>query len=303
MRIVRYCCIATLVQSLISFIRISMAAMIIMGLVLTLTNCSASSKHVGKSRSVTERYEHRFGKNDLITSPIRVEAPKRYASNQEIWRVIARTDAISKSNDAIRLFYTRRVIPWNHRASGENQGNTDYWNREHIWPQSKGLKGNQSRKDLYNIVPADSSVNSSRGNKYFDYALCPHKECVDCRADSQRWEPPDDVKGDVARIVFYMDAVYNELSKADMLDLRLVDVMQEGRKSDFGKLDTLLAWHCADPVSQYERNRNNIISKIQGNRNRFVDEPELVSQRYGLQCEAISTHRFQPKSYVAPCAQ
>ena len=301
MRIVRYRCIATLVQSFISFIRILLATMIIVGLVLALTNCSASSKNVGKSRSVTERYEQKFRKNDSITHPIQVEAPKRYASNQEIWRVIARTDAVINSNDAIRLFYTRRVIAWNHRASGENQANTDYWNREHIWPQSKGLKGNLSRRDLYNIVPADSSVNSSRGNKYFDYASCPHKECADCRTDSQRWEPPDDVKGDVARIVFYMDAVYNEFSWVEMLNLMLVSAMQDGRKSDFGKLDTLLVWHCTDPVSQYERHRNNVISKIQGNRNRFVDEPELVMQRYGFQCESLSTHSFQPKSYLALC--
>jgi len=276
-------------------------ALLIVGLLVATLNCSTSSERVDQSNSVTQRYERTFSKSEPITDSFRVEAPKRYVSNQEIWRLIGLTDAINSSGDVIRLFYTRRVIPWNHRASGKQQGNTDYWNREHIWPQSKGLKGNQSRKDLYNIVPTDSSVNSSRGNKYFDNAACPHKECVGCKSDSQRWEPPDDVKGDVARIAFYMDAVYNESSRVELLDLRLVSSLQTDRKTDFGKLETLLAWHCADPVSQYEQNRNNIISEVQGNRNRFVDEPELVSQRYGFHCEELDAHHLQPNLKLTLC--
>lgn len=214
-------------------------------------------------------------------------APKRYLSNRDIWHALRETDAIDESKVSIRLFYSRRLISWANRASGQDQNNVDFWNREHLWPQSKGLKKNLSRMDLYNIVPTDSSINSSRGNKYFDYADCPHSECTECRADIDRWEPPDAVKGDVARVAFYMAAIYNEAALNNINDLRLVSSMPSKRREDFGRLDVLLAWHCADPVSDYERRRNHLIVQYQGNRNPFVDNPGLVENRLGVGCNDL----------------
>ena len=39
---------------------------------------------------------------------------------------------------------------------------------------------------------------------------------------------------------------------------------------------TLKRWNRDDPVSAEERRRNDLIEKLQGNRNRFIDDPELV---------------------------
>jgi hypothetical protein len=49
----------------------------------------------------------------------------------------------------------------------------------------------------------------------------------------------------------------------------------------FAVKSQILAWHWADPVDNFERNRNNVIDSMQGNRNPFIDHPELVDYLYG----------------------
>ena len=48
-----------------------------------------------------------------------------------------------------------------------------------------------------------------------------------------------------------------------------------------GVRTTLLEWHELDPVDDFERNRNNVIYSFQGNRNPFIDHPELVDFLWG----------------------
>ncbi len=52
----------------------------------------------------------------------------------------------------------------------------------------------------------------------------------------------------------------------------------------FGRLSTLLRWHCADPVSDVERRRHEAAARAQGNRNVFIDEPALVGSVFGVSC-------------------
>ena len=41
--------------------------------------------------------------------------------------------------------------------------------------------------------------------------------------------------------------------------------------------NVFLDWNAADPVSQYEINRNNVLQNLQGNRNPFIDNPYLAT--------------------------
>ena len=63
--------------------------------------------------------------------------------------------------------------------------------------------------DVHHIRPTDESVNSSRGTKDFDNGGSAHSEATDCNYDSDSWEPRDAVKGDVARMMFYMEVRYD----------------------------------------------------------------------------------------------
>ncbi|ASJ70661.1 endonuclease I family protein [Granulosicoccus antarcticus] len=200
-------------------------------------------------------------------------------SNRQSWDIIS--SAAQTSNNTIQLFYRQIAIDKNHRASGSDQNKSDYWNREHIWPQSYGLRGTPAARDLHNLVPADRTVNTSRGNKVFDWAVEPHKECLQCKVSRTSWEPPDAVKGDIARTAFYMDVRYDGGDGTP--DLSLSDAPHKDQ-AIFGHLNTLLQWHCIDPVSDEERQHNDVVAQAQGNRNLFVDKPQLAELLYAFDC-------------------
>ena len=132
-------------------------------------------------------------------------------------------------------------------------------NREHVWPQSLG-GGNTSGggADLHHIRPAEKGVNSSRGNK-------PYGETT----SKGYYEPADHVKGDVARIILYVYVRWNsEWGATDVTEV-------------FESVDILLAWCELDPVDTWEMGRNEVVEDIQGNRNTFIDYPELAWMIFG----------------------
>jgi len=131
------------------------------------------------------------------------------------------------------------------------KGEWDYpnWNREHVWPQSK--LGSAPKGDAHNLKASDVSENSRRGNLPFGYG------------SSGVYEPRDEVKGDIARILFYMTTMYTDLHISS---------------STVGSLEMLIEWHELDPVDAFEINRNNVIYGYQGNRNPYIDFPDLVDK-------------------------
>ena len=202
------------------------------------------------------------------------------------------SDAISKlysdpkNRNNVILIYSRRS------EAILNFGTSNGWNREHIWPNSYGIdKRGPAYSDLHNLQPADASVNSSRSNKIYDFSDTKdskfkkpgHPEAKMTNKDSDSWEPPAKVRGDIARAVFYMDLRYNgdNPNEKDLIltnDLSLID----SDNNFFGKLNTLINWHFNDPVDEKESFRNDLIfSEYQKNRNPFVDFPDWVEEIYG----------------------
>lgn len=155
-------------------------------------------------------------------------------------------------------------------------GGANDWNREHVWAQSHGSFGTVvgPGTDIHHLRPTDASVNSSRGNLDFDNGGTLHNECTECRYDGDSWEPPNRVKGDIARMLMYMAVRYEGNGE---IDLELVNSVNTSGPYH-GKLSTLLQWHAQDPVDAFEMRRNNVIyEKYQGNRNPFIDHPEWAN--------------------------
>ena len=193
------------------------------------------------------------------------------------------TDEDPNNTNNIICLYTG----WSYAKTNFATGNTS-WNREHVWSKSHGDFGNSppAGSDLHHLRPADVTVNSSKGNRDFDWGT---EEYIDgdgatgCKKATDIWEPRNSEKGDVARMIFYMATRYE--GENGEVDLEIVDYVNTAGNSNepfYGNLTTLLEWHLNDPVSDWEINRNNIIySNYQGNRNPFIDHPEYVALIWG----------------------
>lgn len=192
-------------------------------------------------------------------------------SYDQVWDALRETDEDPKNPNNVILFYSGVS-----RSKTMNGGNVGDWNREHTWAKSHGNFGTSKGPgtDIHNLLPTDVQVNSSRGNLDFDNGGTPVNGCNGCYKTASSFEPPDRVKGDVARILFYMATRYE---KGDRVDLELNDKLNNGTNPYHGKLSVLLKWNEMDSVDEFERNRNNIIQKWQGNRNPFIDHPEWVN--------------------------
>jgi endonuclease I len=165
------------------------------------------------------------------------------------------------------------------------------WNREHIWAKSRGDFGTSkgAGTDLHHLRVADISTNSARNNRNFDNG---GEQYIDASGfyngetqaykndENWSWEAPDNVKGDVAREMFYMAVRYEGDNNEP--DLELTDSLyNKSSKAPYhAKLSVLLEWHDSDPVDSLERVRNDIVYGFQGNRNPFIDHPEFIELIY-----------------------
>ncbi len=166
------------------------------------------------------------------------------------------------------------------------------WNREHTWSKSHGDFGDvpPAGTDLHHLRPCDSTVNTAKSNRDFDYGVTPYNDAsppsgytnfTGCYTASNAWEPRTEDKGDVARMIMYMAVRYDGDDPDYDQDLELVDYVYSDAGTTqpyYGKLATLLNWHVLDPPDARELQRHERIAERQGNRNPFVDVPVFAHQ-------------------------
>jgi len=206
-------------------------------------------------------------------------------SYSAVWDAISYTDEDPANTNNVILLYAGRSTAKTFRVNSSSS--LDAWNREHVWPKSHGFpaESQYAYTDLHHLRPADVSINSTRGNKDFDNGGTPLSEAPLNKTDSDSFEPRAAVKGDVARMIFYMDVRYEGADDSGTPNLSISNMVPTGSTApQIGKLCVLLAWHLADPVDSFEQRRNNRIYELQQNRNPFIDNPQWASSIYGSQC-------------------
>ncbi len=144
-------------------------------------------------------------------------------------------------------------------------------NTEHTWPQSRFNRAFQpdiQKTDMHHLFPTDSKMNAIRGNKKFG-EVPQSTTALPCQTakfgpitgpvpdSDEHFEPPQVHKGNVARALFYFSVRYSI-------------------KIDADEEYYLRKWHKEDPVDAFEVQRNEAIFRLQGDRNPFIDHPELV---------------------------
>ena len=153
---------------------------------------------------------------------------------------------------------------------------------EHIWPQSL-YEGTQPMKsDLHHLRPCKSNVNGSRGNKpynessdnqtqtwyWLDYALNdPPNQNRDKYSESAStlFEPREEVKGDLARTIFYFYTMYSDVANQEFFNLQK---------------EILYDWHQMDEITNHEINRTWDIADYQDYPNPFIIDDTLIQRCY-----------------------
>ena len=180
--------------------------------------------------------------------------------------------------------------------AGTYSGEGDCYNREHSVPQSWFEKyGNASKikADIVHVLPTDGFVNNQRGN----YPLAKvgtvsyqsangyskRGTCATPGYNGTVFEPNNEIKGDMARIYFYMATCYEE-DVDDWAGNATASAVFDGTTYPAFKtwyLNMLMEWSKNDPVDAVEIARNNAVKLKQGNRNPFVDYPGLEDYIWG----------------------
>ncbi|UYM07532.1 endonuclease I family protein [Solicola gregarius] len=195
----------------------------------------------------------------------------------EVWEALKVTDEDPANPANVILLYSGES-----RSEDANGGDADDWNREHVWAKSHGDFGTDigPGTDVHHLRPTDVTVNSTRGNLDFDEGGEEVEEAPGNYVDGDSWEPRDEVKGDVARMIMYMDVRYD--GENGYPDLEVNDAVDNGSNPNIGKISVLLQWNEMDPPDAFEENRNDVIyDQFQHNRNPFVDHPEWAAAIWG----------------------
>lgn len=207
------------------------------------------------------------------------------STNTDVWDILKETDRDTLNPNNVLMIYSG----WSINASLEYDGGNG-WSREHVWAKSHGDFGTSqgAGTDVHALRPCDISVNSARNSRWF--AEC-STEYIDgngatgsyTSSSEWVWKPNDNVKGDVARMIFYMSTRYEGVGSEP--DLEIIDYIPSDNFTNLpvhAKLSDLMQWHIDDPVDDWERNRNNIIYyDYQNNRNPFIDHPEYAQLLWG----------------------
>lgn len=215
---------------------------------------------------------------DIIANPAVVHA-HNYG---DVNTILLTADQSPLNSNEVWLMY--KEVPRSKLLIQTTGSGSGMWNREHIYPQSRGgfTNGTADTPDGINVWEAtnanillhghadahhlraeDGPENSSRNNR--DYGLDDYNGFT---GNAGSW------KGDVARAVFYMSIRYNGL---DVVNGNPADTTV----GQLGDLATLLTWNTQDPSDDFEMNRNNFIYTWQVNRNPFIDYPQLANYIWG----------------------
>ena len=214
---------------------------------------------------------------DIIANPAVVRA-HNYG---DIEFILKEADKDPLNSNQVWQMYVESPKPILDYQTGSS--NIGVWNREHIFPQSRGgFSGGTSstadgigvwlptnaddilsgHADAHHLRAEDGAENSTRSNR--DYG----SDYNGPIGSQGSWN------GDVSRALFYMAVRYNGLN------------LVNGNPSDaivgqIGDLATLLTWNTTDPRDDFEMNRNNYIYTWQMNRNPFIDYPNLADYIFG----------------------
>lgn len=199
------------------------------------------------------------------------------------WGAFYTTDAaIENGQRRVLDMYSNEKRYFGSKGSAVSGMNIEHSVAKSWWGGTK----NNAYCDLHHLNPSDQNANSRKSNyplgeltsvSWDNGVTFVGKANID-GSSQNAYEPCDEYKGDFARVFMYMFTCYQ--------DLTWEYTWMNYEKSTYPTLKPwavklLLKWHKQDPVSEKEVNRNNAVYSVQGNRNPYVDYPQLADYVWG----------------------
>lgn len=168
---------------------------------------------------------------------------------------------------------------------GQWVSNPDPINCEHTVPQSFFGSTGPAMSDIHHLFPTYSVWNSTRSDYAFngiaaasvtkwmkgltETTTAPPLAQRDgySKFGGLRFEPRRKHKGNLARAIMYFYTMYPT---------------EAGPITDVIHPDTMYAWHLQDPIDANEIRRNNLTEIYQGNRNPYIDHPEIAARAFNI---------------------
>jgi len=189
---------------------------------------------------------------------------------------------VDKINGQVKGVYTNYAVTLPDGVDPSTHLYENGMNCEHVWPQSQYEGTDPMKSDMHHLRPSKENVNSSRGNKpygesndsqtnhwywlTYDLSNVPSQN-IDQYSESAStvFEPREDMKGDIARSIFYFYTMYS-----DVADNNFFNIQKE----------QLYEWHQIDPIISQEIIRTNKISEYQDYPNPFIIDESLIQRCY-----------------------
>lgn len=199
------------------------------------------------------------------------------------WGAFYTTDAVIENGQRRVLdMYSNEKRYFGSKGSAVSGMNIEHSVAKSWWGGTK----NNAYCDLHHLNPSDQNANSRKSNyplgeltsvSWDNGVTFVGKANID-GSSQNAYEPCDEYKGDFARTFMYMFTCYQNLTWEY--------TWMNYENSTYPTLkpwavELLLKWHKQDPVSEKEVNRNNAVYAVQGNRNPYIDYPQLADYVWG----------------------
>ena len=256
-----------------------------------------------------------------------------------LWTVYCDID-LNSSSKVWDMYSNATSYTCGGSAQGANYSKEgDSYNREHSIPKSwfgGSEEAGTPGTDLFHVVPTDGFVNNQRSAYAFgEVSSASYTSQSGCKKGTPKsisisnsilnksgsssqsctastvFEPMDEFKGDFARgylgtMIRWANGDYQKFTTAEGAQIfnTAYDAAHYYGLTGYG-VALLLKWHREDPVSQKEIDRNDGIQSKQGNRNPFIDYPELVEYIWGEHSgEIVTLSSLTPtfSGYTPPAA-
>ena len=160
----------------------------------------------------------------------------------------------------------------NGDQNGDGFPDREGMNIEHTWPQSLFQKALPMRSDVHHLMATFMHPNSVRGSLPFGEVKgsADYENKAGAKRGGGVFEPPDAVKGRVARGLLYF---YSRYKDSRMFGRTSVVFWNQ-------QIELMLKWNRQFPPDAFEARRNDMVEQWQGNRNPFIDD-YLLADRVG----------------------